>query len=213
MAEALRTHPHDENLIRGRRNQIFQAACRVLGRKSFHEASVKEIALEAGLSAGSIYLYLDGKDEIIPLIAESMVAEFIDRVPAIEAASGGDPRVHLIGIMRAIIDVIDRYREAFAVLNHEGRYLERRPQYRVVMRRIREDYMGKLSDVIERGIVSGAIRSENPRMAAHAIHMLCAGWANGPAFMKNADKDAYWREISRMVEGQFFPDAARAGGA
>ena len=73
VAEALRAPAQDETLVRSRRRQIFLAACRVLARKSFHEASVKELALEAGLAAGSIYLYLDSKDEIIPLIAESMV--------------------------------------------------------------------------------------------------------------------------------------------
>ena len=60
--------------MKTRRRQIFLAACRVLARKSFHEASVKELALEAGLAAGSIYVYLQGKEDILILIAESMVA-------------------------------------------------------------------------------------------------------------------------------------------
>ena len=74
MAEALRTPPQDDALVKARRRQIFLAACRVLSRKSFHEASVKELALEAGLAAGSIYVYLQGKEDILILIAESMVA-------------------------------------------------------------------------------------------------------------------------------------------
>ncbi len=91
---------------------------------------MKELALEAGLAAGSIYLYLDSKDEIIPLIGESMVAELVEMLPAIRERTVGDPRRELIEVMRAILDVIDRYREAFNVLHHEARYLERRPQYR-----------------------------------------------------------------------------------
>ena len=62
IAEAIRAQPQDEKLVKSRRRQIFLAACRVLARKSFHEASVKELALEAGLAAGSIYLYSDSKD-------------------------------------------------------------------------------------------------------------------------------------------------------
>ncbi|MGC1397395.1 TetR/AcrR family transcriptional regulator, partial [Candidatus Binatus sp.] len=111
-AEVLRAPAPDEKLVKARRRQIFLAACRVLARKSFHEASVKELALEAGLAAGSIYLYLDSKDEIIPLIAESMVAEFVEMLPAIRERTVGDPRRELIEVMRAILDVIDRYREA-----------------------------------------------------------------------------------------------------
>ena len=51
-AEAIRAQSPDEKLVKARRRQIFLAACRVLARKSFHEASVKELALEAGLAAG-----------------------------------------------------------------------------------------------------------------------------------------------------------------
>src|SRR5271155_6058193 len=101
--EACRSRPQDDRLVKARRRQIFLAACRVLARKSFHEASVKELALEAGLAAGSIYLYLQSKDEIIPLIAESMVAEFVEMLPAIRARTLGDPRRELIEVMRAIL--------------------------------------------------------------------------------------------------------------
>lgn len=52
MPEAVRMHPQDDALVRTRRRQIFLAACRVLSNKSFHEASVKELALEAGLADG-----------------------------------------------------------------------------------------------------------------------------------------------------------------
>ena len=145
-----RTAP-DEKLVKARRRQIFLAACRVLARKSFHEASVKELALEAGVAAGSIYLYLDSKDEIIPLIGESMVAELVEMLPAIRERTVGDPRRELIDVMRAILDVIDRYREAFNVLHHEARYLERRPQYRTAMKKIGGDYLGAVAEIIERG--------------------------------------------------------------
>src|ERR1700685_3658417 len=151
VAEALRAPAQDERLVKARRRQIFLAACRVLARKSFHEASVKELALEAGLAAGSIYLYLDSKDELITLIAESMVAEFVEMLPAIRARNVGDPRRELIDVMRAIVDVIDRYRGAFNVLHHEARYLERRPQYRPAMRKIGGDYLGAVAEIIERG--------------------------------------------------------------
>ena len=85
MPEFARSLPQDDALVKTRRRQIFLAACRVLARKSFHEASVKELALEAGLAAGSIYVYLQGKEDILILIAESMVAELVESLPAIQA--------------------------------------------------------------------------------------------------------------------------------
>src|SRR5271154_4806348 len=77
MTEAVRAQVQDEELAIARRRQIFLAVTRVLARKSFHQASVKEIAAEAGIAAGSIYVYLHSKDDILLLLAESMVGELI----------------------------------------------------------------------------------------------------------------------------------------
>ncbi|MGH7917456.1 MAG: TetR/AcrR family transcriptional regulator, partial [Candidatus Binataceae bacterium] len=117
MVEASRIANQDETLARIRKRQIFLALTRVLARKSFHEATVKEIALEAGLAAGSIYVYLNSKAEILLVMVESMVGELTDALPAIRARTEGDPRRELLGIMRAALDVIGRYPEAFAVIN------------------------------------------------------------------------------------------------
>jgi len=200
---ALRTIVQDEALVKQRRRQIFLAACRVLARKSFHEASVKELALEAGLAAGSIYVYLQGKDEILVLIAESMVAELVEQLPAIHERFGSDPRLELGAIMHEILTIIDRYREAFAVLHHEARYLARRPEFRAAMDRIGDRYLSAVAEVIERGRALGVIHADDVPAAVHAIHMLCAGWAMGGHSLRHSDKESYWREISRIVEGRF----------
>jgi TetR/AcrR family transcriptional regulator, fatty acid metabolism regulator protein len=210
MAEPLRTQPQDESLVRARRRQIFLAACRVLGRKSFYEASVRELALEARLATGSLYVYLQSKDEILILIAESMVGELVEMLPAIRERSAGDARRELIDVMRAILDVIDRYRDAFTVLHHEGRYLERRPRYRNAMRTAVRPYVDAVVEVLERGRAAGAIHFSNARATAHAIHMLCAGWATGTNSLRGIDKETYWREIEALVEGRFFAAAPRA---
>lgn len=207
MPEPLRAQPQDEALVKARRRQIFLAACRVLARKSFHEATVKELALEAGLAAGSIYVYLQGKDDILILVAESMVAELVENLPAIRERTSGYPRRELLEVMRAALDVIDRYREAFTVLHHEVRYLARRPQYRAALDRIVDQYFFAVADALERGRRAGVIRFEDKRSVVEAIHMLCAGWATGADYLCNTNKESYWREIAALVEGRFFaPD-------
>ncbi len=213
MAEAVRSQSHDDALARHRRRQIFDAACRVLKRKSFHEASVKEFALEAGIAAGSIYVYLESKDELLVLIAESMVGELIEALPSIRERAGDDPRRELLALMRAIMDVIDRYREAFNVLHHEGRYLSRRPRYREAMNRAVDPYLSAVRDVLERGRARGSVHFHDSLSAAHIIHMLCAGWATGGGSLKGIAMDTYWKEVTGIIEGRFFapalPDAGK----
>lgn len=48
-----------------RRDQILAAAWRCFARNGIHATSMEEIIREAGLSAGAVYLYYKGKDELI----------------------------------------------------------------------------------------------------------------------------------------------------
>jgi TetR/AcrR family fatty acid metabolism transcriptional regulator len=204
MAGALKLPSQDDALVKARRRQIFLAACQVLARKPFHQATVKEIAVEAGLAAGSIYLYLRSKDEILLLLAESMVGELAEVLPEIRAASDDDPRRELLGIMRVVLDVIDRYREAFAVLNHEVRYLARIPKYRSPLAKSLEPYVGAVTDALERGHQAGLMRFMDVPSMVEALHMLCSGWAMGGDLLAKTDKETYWRDIAAITAGRFF---------
>lgn len=48
-----------------RTQQIVEAAIKVFSEQGFHEATMDEIAEEAGLSKGTLYWYFKGKDKII----------------------------------------------------------------------------------------------------------------------------------------------------
>jgi hypothetical protein len=110
--------------------------------------------------------------------------------------------------MRAALDVIDRYREAFAVLNHEARYLGRRPQYRDVLKAILAPYLLALKDTLERGRAARLMRFDSMASMVEAVHMLCSGWAMGSGLLDKTDKESYWREIAALVEGRLFVPAA-----
>jgi len=209
-AEGLKMQGVDEDLAKARRRQIFLAVTRVLARKSFHQATVKEMALEAGLAAGSIYMYLRSKDEILLLLAEAMVGELVEALPEIRANSADDPRRELLAVMRVSLDVIDRYREAFAVLNHELRYLEQRPQYRAALKDVLRPYREALASPLERGRALGLIHFDDLLSVVEALHMLCSGLSMGASMLARTDKETYWREIAKIVEGRFFGAAADA---
>jgi AcrR family transcriptional regulator len=204
MADVLKIPVADDGLAKSRRRQIFLAVTRVLARKSFHQATVKEMALEAGLAAGSIYMYLRSKDEILLLLAESMVGELVEELPEIRTRTKDDPRAELLAIMRTALDVIDRYREAFAVLNHELRYLEQNAQYRTALKELLRPYKEALAGALERGRALGVIRFNDLPSVVEAVHMLCSGLAMGASMLAKTDKETYWREIAAMVEGRFF---------
>ena len=201
---ALKLPIAEDVLVKSRRRQIFLAVTRVLARKSFHQATVKEMALEAGLSPGSIYVYLRSKDEILLLLAEHMVGELVVELPEIRERTKDDSRAELLAIMRAALNVIDRYREAFAVLNHELRYLERNAKYRAALSELLMPYNEALAGALRRGRERGRIHFDDLPSVVEALHMLCSGLSMGAGMLAKTDKETYWREISALVEGRFF---------
>ncbi|MDR7049974.1 AcrR family transcriptional regulator [Duganella sp. 3397] len=61
----------DPEKAAGRRNQVLEAAAVCFARSGFHGASMSEISKQAGMSAGHIYNYFDGKNAIILAFVEA----------------------------------------------------------------------------------------------------------------------------------------------
>lgn len=66
-----------------RRQQIIDAAYRCFARKGFHQATMRDIYEEAGLSPGAVYHYFESKHEII---AASFAFDYERSIGLFEAA-------------------------------------------------------------------------------------------------------------------------------
>ena len=55
----------DEMRATVRRTQILEAATRVFAKKGYHRATTKDIAREARIAEGTIYLYFENKSELL----------------------------------------------------------------------------------------------------------------------------------------------------
>src|SRR5262245_65409100 len=60
--------------------QIIEAAVRVFSRKGYCNSRVSDIAREAGIAAGTIYLYFDTKEEILITLFREKMAGFVEAV-------------------------------------------------------------------------------------------------------------------------------------
>src|SRR2546429_9583619 len=56
--------------IQDRRTQILDAALICFAKRGFHEASMRDISAEAGISVGLIYRYFENKDAVISAMAD-----------------------------------------------------------------------------------------------------------------------------------------------
>src|SRR4030066_966718 len=84
----------DKNLIDEKRKQIIEGAMKVFKKKGYHKATVREIAKEAKIGLGSIYDYVNSKDDILSLFFENYVTTFFQKVRS-RASLIDDPLLRL----------------------------------------------------------------------------------------------------------------------
>ena len=86
------------------RNRILEAALAIFRERGFNQATMREIAVQAGVATGAAYYYFDSKDAIVMAFYERSQAEMH---PAIESAL--DAARTLEARLRAIIEAKFRY--------------------------------------------------------------------------------------------------------
>lgn len=57
-----------------RREEILDAAVRVFARKGFAATRIEDVAVEAGIAKGSVYLYFDSRDALLAGAFDSYIA-------------------------------------------------------------------------------------------------------------------------------------------
>jgi len=64
-------------VVADKREAILNAATKVFAGKGYFSAKVADVAAEAGIADGTVYLYFKSKDEILHSIFDRAMAEFI----------------------------------------------------------------------------------------------------------------------------------------
>ncbi|MER7171961.1 TetR/AcrR family transcriptional regulator [Streptomyces mesophilus] len=88
-----------------RRRQIIVGARRCFARNGFHATSMQDVLKEVGLSAGAVYRYFSGKEELIEAIVEEAFATI--RGAFAEAAEQSPPPMPdelLMFVLRRVIE-------------------------------------------------------------------------------------------------------------
>ncbi len=115
----------DPELIRDRREQLIRAALEVFQQKGFHATTVRDIGRAAGLTQGTIYNYVRSKEDILFLVCDRVIAEYISSMEEAGAATG-DPVVRLREALRGVARVMIEQRRSILLVYHESHNLDRR---------------------------------------------------------------------------------------
>jgi AcrR family transcriptional regulator len=89
---------------------VFESAECVFGRSGFDDATMQDVASEAGVSLKTLYATFPGKHELYDEIQQVRGSAFVERVLA-ASALGGDPLERLERWTRAYLDFLLEHRD------------------------------------------------------------------------------------------------------
>ena len=104
MTRSIRAVTNNRSVITDKREAILRAAIKVFAGKGYFNSKVADIAGEAGIADGTVYLYFKSKDEILHSIFDRAMAEFISEgrreLSAIDSPAGRLRRVAQLHLER-----------------------------------------------------------------------------------------------------------------
>lgn len=140
-----------------KRQQIIRAATKIFARDGYYNAKISDIANEAGIAHGTVYLYFDSKENLLLTVFDEQMAEVIDYVRSeIEQEEGALKKLYrMITIQMQLIETNRDLTELLLVETRQSsKFLSGSSIDRVV------DYINLIGDVLEEGIDEGVIREE-----------------------------------------------------
>jgi TetR/AcrR family acrAB operon transcriptional repressor len=190
-----------------REARILEAAADLIAHYGFDKTTVSDIAKEAGISKGAIYLHFDSKDDLFEALLMREILKYSnDWVQRIEADPEGGT---MGGVYRNILHAIEDNPLMAALFRRD--------------RRVLGSYLRQKDNLFQRGQVTamraefirqmqqaGAVHEDvNPLMAAHVMNMLAVGLVNMDDIMPDDEQPPLDELIDAMadfMDRAFAPD-------
>jgi TetR/AcrR family fatty acid metabolism transcriptional regulator len=161
--------------------QIIAAAIRVFARSGYYNSRVSDIAREAGIASGTIYLYFKTKDEILVTLFREKMAEWVALVRR-ELAAERNPLAKIRKIVALHFKVLEENPDLAEVVQVELRQGQK--FFRGASAHEVSAYFAVINDVLEEGVGAGLIRRDLPvkvatKMLFGAMDQLATSWVLG----------------------------------
>lgn len=152
-----------------RPEEILDAALAVFAERGFDAARMDDIAGEAGVSKGALYLYFESKEALLKGLVEREVAPVAARVRALAESGAGDPEATLRLIVRTATQLTQA--PGFAatpriVLAIAARFPEIGRHYR---ERVVDIVLGAIETLIRKGVATSVFRNVDAGAAARMV--------------------------------------------
>jgi TetR/AcrR family fatty acid metabolism transcriptional regulator len=150
-----------------KRRRILEAAIRTFGRRGFHEARIADIAADAKVAEGTVYLYFRNKEDLLGVVFDTSMDDVLEKGRAV-ARSGAPAAERLTALVDLHLQFIGSDRDLASVfqieLRRSARLVERFSRSKLV------EHFRLLGDVLKDGIETGEFaRDLDPRLAVRIL--------------------------------------------
>lgn len=169
--------------------QIIEAAVRVFARKGYYNSRVTDIAKEAGIAAGTIYLYFRTKDDILVTLFREKMAQFVGSLRK-AIADEPDAVAKLSRLIRLHFEMLEEDPQLAEVVQVELRQGQK--FFRGASTHEIGSYFALITSVLEEGVAAGRFRAGLPVKVATkalfgAMDQMATSWVLGKRGYRLAD--------------------------
>jgi TetR/AcrR family fatty acid metabolism transcriptional regulator len=161
--------------------QIIEAAIRVFARNGYYNSRVSDIAREAGIASGTIYLYFRTKEEILVTLFRDTMAAFVAHLRR-EIAGETDPVAKIRRLVTLHFTVLERNPALAEVVQVELRQGQK--FFRGASAHEVAAYFELIGSVLEEGMAAGRFRADVPvkiatKVLFGAMDQMATSWVLG----------------------------------
>jgi len=162
----------DPKLIEKRREQIIEAAVDLFINKGFHKTTTREIARASGFSIGTLYEYIESKEDVLYLVCDAIHAEVESRLREAITFKGDGLKI-LKMALRSFFRVMDQMSDRVLLIYQETKSLPKET-LRYVLRR-EEEISQIFEEILRKGIADGSIRMDEKHVKLMADNIMVLG--------------------------------------
>jgi TetR/AcrR family fatty acid metabolism transcriptional regulator len=161
--------------------QIIEAAIRVFARNGYYNSRVSDIAREAGIASGTIYLYFRTKEEILVTLFREKMAAFVAHLRG-EIAREADAVTKIRRLVELHFTVLEQSPALAEVVQVELR--QGHKFFRGASAHEVSAYFELIGSVLEEGVAAGRFRADVPVKVATkvlfgAMDQMATSWVLG----------------------------------
>jgi TetR/AcrR family transcriptional repressor of nem operon len=175
-----------------RRDQILDAAARVLVERGLAATTMAEVAEAASVAKGTVYLYFESKAELLAGLRARYFEEFASMLGGPPAARGPEPRTadRVERLVAASYDFALANHQLHHVLFHEAGYAE-------------EDTFARartvLAELIETGQAAGELDVADPALATDFLLLGLHGVLVGATHRPRAERERLVAGVTELT--------------